>query len=142
MSSQVGGLRVYTETENGYEELPQQSTRYGAVASVIDLGLRVLETLDGRRSLVDIAIKAIKERREKNKHHLYGNRSLDEMSPWIDFFLTCLRSSFPDVYLMNMSGEGEAERYEWGDDMARYDPKSAVELHLNRTVIRTSIRPS
>jgi hypothetical protein len=135
MSSRVGSLKIYTETQkNKIEELPAKSTRYRAVESIIDLGLSVLETPEGRESIVNVAVATITQRRGKKKHHLYGNHSLDDMPMWINEFLTRLRGSFPDIYIVKMEGEGMAIKYEWGDDMASYYPKSAAELRLNRTV--------
>ena len=104
MSSRVGSLKIYTETkEDKVEELPAKSTRYRAVESIIDLGLSVLETPEGRESLVNVAVATITQRREKTKHHLYGNHSLDDMPMWINEFLTRLRGSFPDTALQIVS---------------------------------------
>jgi hypothetical protein len=136
MSSTVGSLIISTDEAEGLQdkELPVDSNRYRTTAAIIDLGLQILETDKGRESLLKVATETIKERRKKNKYHLYDNRSLDEMPEWIDSFLTNLRGNFPYVYLKKMTGEGMTIKYDWGDSMDTYNPKSAVELHLNRTV--------
>ncbi|KAK4105935.1 hypothetical protein N658DRAFT_538347 [Parathielavia hyrcaniae] len=112
-----------------------------AVACVLDLGLRMLESGRGRDALENLARKAICVWRERP---VPG----PVMEPWnvdiptaVDEFLRCVRHSFPSVKIDDRNGfcheEGNATvPCSWVDEhsameQSDFNPKSAAALHLN-----------
>ncbi|KAI1077177.1 hypothetical protein F5B20DRAFT_583668 [Whalleya microplaca] len=134
----INGLEVYTDETGQHELLAPASIRYRILESVIHLGLSILECPQGRDSLVHIAAMVIELRSNPTKGkpipHVY-NRPLDEMPQWIDRFLRSLKANFPTVYLRVCLGEASAVKYNWGDDMAKYNPKVAGHLNVQRSII-------
>ncbi|KAK3682230.1 hypothetical protein B0T22DRAFT_521349 [Podospora appendiculata] len=144
----VGDLHVFTKegspTKN-YIELPNRSIRYKIVEDIADMGLCVLETPEGRDTLLDIATRMLNHLDGSSPPvpHLY-RRPMGELPQEIDLFLRTVRRRFPHVYLDFMAGEGMAVRQNWykPDQPTAYDPQLAVEMHLNRSVINNMIHAS
>lgn len=141
--ARVGNLLVHSNENGSYEELPSNSIRATVVESVIHKALCLLETARGRDSLVDIATSLVKARNDEDPPipHLY-KRPLAEMPQCIDGFLSKIRGDFPYVLLRITQGEAAALKKNWGTDMAKYDPKTAVELLISRVVVDNMINAS
>ncbi|KAI6085743.1 hypothetical protein F4821DRAFT_239949 [Hypoxylon rubiginosum] len=141
----VQNLNVYVEIENSdeMELISTTSVRYQIVEAVTNLGLGILESPQGRASLVQVATEIIQQRNnppgKKKKEpiaHIY-DQPLGDMPHWIDIFLQKLRENFPSVFLLDTPGEAVACRQDWkGTDMKKYDPKVAGTLQLNQTIIK------
>lgn len=133
----VGNLIVYTNEPGEYVELPSTSTRYRIVEAAIHLGLSILETSEGRRSLAEVATAIVRARRNRKRpqQDVYQG-SLEDMPIWIRRFLASMRENFPAVFLSDeVEGEAEAERLEWANDMREYDAGLAGNLYLSRVLI-------
>lgn len=148
--SSVQNLEVYNDKskrsarrERDLELLPTNSTRYRVVESVILLGLRILESPQGKNSLIRIATEVVQQRDfppgdRPPVPHIY-NRPLAEMPRWVDFFFGRLRSNFPVVLLCDIAGEASATKKDWGTDMSQYDPQEASHFEFNKTIINNMI---
>ncbi|KAI1759778.1 hypothetical protein GGR53DRAFT_470996 [Hypoxylon sp. FL1150] len=103
--SVVQNLEVFADDSGESLMISTTSLRYQIVDEIINFGIQILESLQGRDSLVQIATAVIQERnnppgKRKPAAHIY-NRDLSEMPQWVDFFLGRLRSNFPQVYLID-----------------------------------------
>jgi hypothetical protein len=141
-TSRVGKLLVYCEEDGNNTELPQESTQYRIVEEVIHLALSLLETQEGRRSLVDVATEIIQPRNNsqlsspRRPRHIYRD-SMQNLPQWIERFLRSMRNNFPPVGISDeVDGEADAEPHNWGHDMAQYDAGAAAGfLWLNKGII-------
>lgn len=141
----LGGLIVWSEPD----EKPSNRTttacdkdepRFRAVASIVNLGLSMLETEEGQANLTKIGNALIKSHRTNGKRYIYeGNPG--QMAGWVGWFLTKLRSSFVPIVLTNhIGGEGALDRTDWaagGLKMADWKPYEAGTLNLKKTVRKT-----
>ncbi|KAI0403870.1 hypothetical protein F4802DRAFT_569693 [Xylaria palmicola] len=146
-TAQVGGLHIYDQSNRTDVSPPRETPvepntpLFRAVATVIHLGLSLLETPPGKEGLVRIGCGLIQER--ENRNHIYEDR-LENMMWWVELFLARLRGSFPALVLTNrMGGEGQALRSNWasgGLNMRQYDPKDAGILKLNKLIMQNLVR--
>ncbi|KAI1326142.1 hypothetical protein F5Y16DRAFT_422069 [Xylariaceae sp. FL0255] len=117
------------------------SVTFRAVASVIHLGLSILETPHGRSGLTAIGTAVIAYRR--NSDHIYEDDP-ENMPWWVDLFLLRLRASFPVTVLTNrIGGEGQtvrANRGRGGVKMRQWDADNAGVLRLNKLIMRHLVR--
>ncbi|KAF4438871.1 hypothetical protein F53441_12692 [Fusarium austroafricanum] len=134
--AQIGDLRVFHGKTGHYDELPSSSTKYLIAEAIIKLGLSILESPEGKGSLVQVAQAILREGSQSTRFsHIYRD-SPDNMPYWIGKFLTSMRGNFPTVYISaNVQGEAEAERYEWGRDMRSYDAGVAGNIYLSKVMI-------
>ncbi|KAK7964465.1 hypothetical protein PG988_011439 [Apiospora saccharicola] len=149
MTSRVGQLHVRAEDGKGdYETLPSTSTRFRIVEALIHLGLSVLETQQGKHSLVEVGkavIKGIDERRKRNRRvpgHIYKG-DLNDLPYWVDRFLSTIRNDFPVVCIdPDCEGEASAQRYDWeptGEDMNKYSGEQAGLISVNKDIIENML---
>ncbi|KAK8099958.1 hypothetical protein PG999_010332 [Apiospora kogelbergensis] len=140
--SRVGQLMVQAQDSKGdYEELPPTSARFRLVEALVHLGLSVLETPQGRQSLVAVGVavvEGINDKRKRNRRvagHIYrGN--LSDMPIWVDRFLTAVRNDFPCIYINpGCAGEAQAERYNWGEDMSAYTAGTAAVISVSKVIV-------
>ncbi|KAL1837259.1 hypothetical protein VTJ49DRAFT_4083 [Mycothermus thermophilus] len=120
--------------------LDRAGGRAFAVASVLDLGLRMLESERGRQGLVNLARKAICVWRERPTGPVVESWPVD-VPVAVDEFLRCVRYRFPVVRLDDRNGfcrdeDNQGLPYAWADEFQTfehtdYDPKAAAVLHLN-----------
>ncbi|KAK4116533.1 hypothetical protein N656DRAFT_256571 [Canariomyces notabilis] len=112
-----------------------------AVASVLDLGLRMLECSQGREALENLAGKAIRLWRERPAQgHCHAPAKMD-LPGAVDEFLRSVRYRFPIVKLDDRNGfyhEEDTEKIfpSWIDELSmlkqsKFNPKAAAVLHLN-----------
>ncbi|KAL2128301.1 hypothetical protein VTI74DRAFT_9365 [Chaetomium olivicolor] len=112
-----------------------------AVTAVLDLGLRMLESVRGRGALESLAHKAICVWRERPlPGPAYETQHID-VPVAVEEFLRCVRYRFPSVKLDDRNGfcheeENKKMPYAWADEYStleqfRFDPKAAAVLHLN-----------
>ncbi|KAM5354426.1 hypothetical protein ACJ41O_001075 [Fusarium nematophilum] len=141
----IGYLTVATnETETKkFQPLPPVSMRYRVVRDLIDLGLQVMETKKGRKSLVHIAERLVKTRdaMKKPARHIY-DQPLSDMPFWVNTFLEKLRDNFPPVYLCLPDGEAMVVKNNWQTShprMSDYDPKVAARLDISKVIINDII---
>lgn len=119
--SRVGQLQARVEDGQGdYEALPPNSTRFRIVETLIHLRFSILETQQGRQSLVEggkAVIKGIDEKRKRNRRlvgHIYKG-DLNDLPYWVHRFLQALRNYFPAVCIdPGCEGEAAAHRCDWG----------------------------
>ncbi|KAK3377449.1 hypothetical protein B0H63DRAFT_511730 [Podospora didyma] len=134
----IPSLEVYTEegARRGTTDLlSPEDTRHQVVERVIHLALCLLETRQGRESLVDVATTVIQERNRRRIRHIY-NRRMEDLPGVIDFFLGTMRDNFPMTYLVFADG-GEASAMKQGgtDIMENFSPKLTGRMTLNRVII-------
>lgn len=108
------------------------------IDAIIDMALCILESPQGRQSLVALAnqLVALRNAKKKPQKHLYTG-SPEDMHMAINMFLQKIRSSFPFVFLTLFDGEGVTtkEEGEWGDSLQNYEPQRAVWLALHSHII-------
>lgn len=117
------------------------------VASIIDLGLSMLETQKGTKGLAKVGIKL--KNHLPPRDHIYAYKG-DDMEDWVRFFLRQLRKCFVEVKLTDSDkcrGEGSMEKLDWAQDglqMKDWDPSKyrAGILLLNKTVRHTHYQSS
>ena len=136
-------LEIFTDeggTSGQDIRLPRDSTRYQLVETLIHLALRLLETPEGRNSLVATATSIMRERdsTRRGPKHIY-NRPMSELPQWIDHFLRIMRGNFPLTYLAHMEGDAMAVRQGGTIDMRSFNPKLCGYVDLNRTIISNMI---
>ncbi|KAL2261704.1 hypothetical protein VTK26DRAFT_3577 [Humicola hyalothermophila] len=112
-----------------------------AVTSVLDLGLRMLESSRGRDALENLARKAICVWRERPVFGPTYEVSSVDVPAAVDEFLRCVRYRFPLVKVDDRNGfcheEGSNRTfYAWVDEFSTleqfdFNPKEAAVLHLN-----------
>ena len=117
MGTYLGNLEVFRGEQSAKDKpprmtvLPPSSDGYIVIASVIDLGLCMMETVTGKEALVTIGCAVI-DNLDSSEHVYIGDSA--EMMTWATLFLQKLRSNFPPVVVTNMTvGEGEAVRSDW-----------------------------
>ncbi|KAK8112193.1 uncharacterized protein PG998_008650 [Apiospora kogelbergensis] len=144
--SRVGQLMVQAQDSKGeYEELPPSSARFRLVEALVHLGLSVLETPQGRQSLVAVGkavIEGIDEKRKKNRRfagHIYRGK-MSDMPFWVGQFLTAVRNDFPCVYIdPEVEGEAATQRYNWGEDMRNYVAGTASVVTVSKVIIENML---
>lgn len=121
--------------------LPPTSTRYKIIEASIHLALCILETSQGRLSLVKTAEAIVTGAREKERDNLYTD-SLDNMPFWINRFLVRVREDFFTVFIADIPGDAQAERLQWTTpyNMAAYTAGSSGNLFLNRILVENMVR--
>jgi hypothetical protein len=86
--------------------------KFLAIAAVLDLGLRLLESPAGRSGLESIGSKLISV--SKDHEHVYNKKdrsSRNTIPEWTALFLIRLRATFPSVVLTNhLGGEGQTAK--------------------------------
>ncbi|KAL2019799.1 hypothetical protein VTK56DRAFT_9150 [Thermocarpiscus australiensis] len=112
-----------------------------AVAAVLDLGLRMLESDRGQEALASLARKAICVWRERPVPGPARETSNVDIPAAVDEFLRCVRYRFPVVKLDDRNGFCHEEEtnvlfYNWADEFSpleqfSFNPKAAAVLHLN-----------
>lgn len=137
----VGGLRIFEESDRmdafppDKKVLDKDSVVFRAVVIVIDLGLNILETEQGKRGIAKVGINVISNR--KNFEHIYEDKA-ENMMWWVELFLARLRASFPGIILTSrIGGEGQTFRTNWaqgGVKMRQWDPKASGVMQLNKLV--------
>ncbi|WAO86976.1 Hypothetical protein NCS54_00426800 [Fusarium falciforme] len=136
--ARVGDLQIFAGESEG--PLPPNSTRYKIIEASIHLALCILETSQGRRSLVETARAIITASREQGRDSLYRD-SLDNLASWINKFLVRVREDFFTVFIRDIGGEALAERLEWPGEynMADYEAGPVGNLSLNRVLVENMI---
>lgn len=124
------------------EPLDPSSTRYQEVERCIHMALKLLESPEGKNSLVKVAESIVTNRRSQKppKPTLYQG---GPMSGYIDIFLRCMRNDFPMTYLSSMEGEAMAVRQ--ANDMKSigvFEPKKIGYMDINRYVFNNMIAAS
>ncbi|EQB54145.1 hypothetical protein CGLO_06052 [Colletotrichum gloeosporioides Cg-14] len=135
----VGGLVVHDEeADETHVPLPPNSQRYRCVEAIIDMALCILESPQGRQSLINLAnqLVALRNAKKTPEKHLYKG-SPEDMHLTINLFLQKIRSSLPLVFLTLFDGEGVTTKRkgEWGDNLQNYEPQVAVWLELHSYII-------
>lgn len=143
--SRVGNLVVHdTDEPDGTGEiptLPRNSSRVKVIEAVVDLALSILETTEGKATLVRTATDIVTERTRLG-HPLIYRDSVDRLPDLINRFVREMRVDFPFVYLSIIQGEGEAVRVKdphWRNDLTKWQPKAAGPLYLHRHIINNMI---
>ncbi|KAK5655518.1 hypothetical protein OQA88_5789 [Cercophora sp. LCS_1] len=141
----VNGLRVSRLPSNGaspnYEEIPPTDPRFSAVAICVHVGLNILESPQGRATLIDTAREILEDRRQllRDNQILY-NDTMERLPLWIGLFLERMRDDFPDIRLVyGLDGEAAAKKADWGNDMRRYNPKAAGYIEVNKLLVDTMV---
>lgn len=121
------------------EKLDPSSTRYQEAERCIHMALMLLESSEGKNSLVKVANAIVNSRRSKKppKPTLYQS---GDMLGWINVFLTCMRNDFPMTYLSSMQGEAMAVRQ--ANDMkslGAFEPKKIGYMDINRYILNNMI---
>ncbi|KAH8787881.1 hypothetical protein F5883DRAFT_657167 [Diaporthe sp. PMI_573] len=144
------GLRVSEEADEDKASalVPETDVKFLAIAAVLDLGLRLLESPAGKAGLESIGCNLITIL--KDHEHLYdknGRSSRNTIPEWTALFLTRLRATFPCVVLTNhLGGEGQVARLNWADPskpnskMLEWDPSSAGIFRLNKFIMEGLIQ--
>ncbi|KAK3377539.1 hypothetical protein B0H63DRAFT_547023 [Podospora didyma] len=135
---------LHVQTEEGaprgeYIDLPPGSHEHRVVERIIHLALLLLESRNGRRSLVEVARNIIEARNDLGIPHIY-NRSIRDLPNIIDFFLATMRRNFPTTYLIFGQG-GKASGMKQGgtDNMDDFNPRDTGYMTLNRVIIRNMV---
>ncbi|SPQ18557.1 c8fc23e9-1efd-473f-af24-dadee03ee630 [Thermothielavioides terrestris] len=112
-----------------------------AVTTVLDLGLRMLESPRGRAALESLARKAICVWRERPLPGPVYEPSSVDVPAAVEEFLRCVRCCFPLVKLDDRNGfcreeDNNRMSHSWVDDYSTveqlsFNPKAAAVLHLN-----------
>lgn len=138
-------LEIYTDEGQVAGEnarLPSGSTRYQQVERSIHLGMRILETHDGKASLVKTATDIVRGNQANKKTTLYKG-DFHDMPKWIEFFLKTMRSDFPMVYLSHMEGEARAVRQANEIKALKdFSPKHIGYMDVNRYIVNNMIAAS
>ncbi|KAK8004637.1 hypothetical protein PG989_004356 [Apiospora arundinis] len=147
LNSEISGLRIIEEsdatgsTRPATTEVDKDSITFRAVTTCINLGLRLLESPQGKAALVSIGQGVVSNRAKFE--HIYEDNP-QNMPWWVELFLARLRASFPSALLTNrLAGEGATLRANWGQGgvkMRQWDPKDAGNLKLNKLIIYHLIR--
>ncbi|EGS16985.1 uncharacterized protein CTHT_0073100 [Thermochaetoides thermophila DSM 1495] len=128
--------------------LDRGSRQAFAVASVLDLGLRMLESPRGRDCLASLAHKAIRIWRERPVPDPTRECALINVGEAVNEFLRSVRHSFPLVKLNDRNGfcRDESSKRDfsaWTNTESSsssrqfsFDPKAAAVLHLNSQLVR------
>ncbi|KAL2166881.1 hypothetical protein VTG60DRAFT_2060 [Thermothelomyces hinnuleus] len=121
--------------------LERNGARAFSVTSVLDLGLRMMESDRGRTALANLANKAICVWRERPVPGPVVEPWYIDIPAAVDDFLRCVRYRFPIVKLDDRNGfcheeENETMPYSWVDEYSTlehfdFNPKAAAVLHLN-----------
>ncbi|KAF5612851.1 uncharacterized protein FSUBG_1081 [Fusarium subglutinans] len=121
----VGNLQIYYGATDRYEPLPSTSTRFKVAEAVVKLALAILESPEGKESIV-----------KKNPFvHIY-REPLEDMGYWVGKFLESVKEDFPLVYISeNVAGEAEAERLPWGRELRNYNAAIAGRVFLSKVII-------
>ncbi|KAL2193765.1 hypothetical protein P885DRAFT_44533 [Corynascus similis CBS 632.67] len=121
--------------------LDRSGGRAFSVTSVLDLGLRMMESERGRTALENLANKAICVWRERPVPGPVVEPWYIDVPAAVDNFLRCVRYRFPIVKLDDRNGfcheeENKTMPYSWIDEYTTleqfdFNPKAAAVLHLN-----------
>ncbi|KAH6619484.1 hypothetical protein B0J18DRAFT_370558 [Chaetomium sp. MPI-SDFR-AT-0129] len=121
--------------------LERSGGRAFAVTSVLDLGLRMMESERGKQALENLARKAICVWRERPVPGPVVEPWVVDVPAAVDEFLRCVRYRFPIVKLDDRNGfcheeENKTLPYSWVDEYSTleqfdFNPKAAAVLHLN-----------
>ncbi|KAH8180135.1 hypothetical protein LIA77_01654 [Sarocladium implicatum] len=131
-------LDVYANdlaTPKEYTPVRIESDEYKIIFKCVDLALALLESSQGRESLIQVAHRVVEIKKRTRKPHLYRYKE-EDMGAWISTFLRRLRRSFPRVGIaVKLGGEAATVRLPWGGDMEQYNPVDAAMLYLDRALI-------
>lgn len=98
------------------------------------VALAILETPESRSRLARTGHRIIEERISRGKRFIY-NDTPEKISHWVDAFLREIRSDFPNLYLTNIvRGEARMRKFSWGNDIKKYNAKTAGILQVNKMV--------
>lgn len=138
-------MRVFEEADHDSKQrlaIPDTNVKFFATATVLDLGLRMLEHPAGKSGLDNIGGRLVKKL--KDHEHIYDKTDKsprNRIPEWTSLFLARLRGTFPNVILTNhMGGEGQVQRANWADPasasskMLQWDPTKAGAFKLNKFV--------
>ncbi|EEU47009.1 uncharacterized protein NECHADRAFT_99717 [Fusarium vanettenii 77-13-4] len=118
----------------------ENSWTYTLVASSINLGLKILETPQGREALEDLGRHVVQGWHQLGVHQFGGN--VNHMRAYVDHFLSALRQSFPNTFVADIGGPdvlAHAQRMppspvpgaSWDGNLLAYEPKKAIGLYFN-----------
>lgn len=142
--ARIGNLRIFTD--EGVDEggrninLPPTSLRYKTVEAFTDLGLRVLECLQGIESLVQVAnalLDAFEGSEPPVSTTFKGPRI--ELPQYVTGFLQKIRADFPAVHLQKSAGQVSTDRFDWGTDVSDYNPRRAGFFIVHRTIVNNMV---
>lgn len=149
----IGGLRIVREAPESpskpgdgpprrvVEVTPDQA-EYDVVASVIHLALSILESLDGRWRLAQMACEAITQCKADNRPHNLTAWNLitdaDAVHGEVHSWLIQLRESFPDIILTQLlAWPAFTAPVRFGAGRRRtYNPRRACVIGLSKLVSR------
>ncbi|KAF4468893.1 hypothetical protein FALBO_4209 [Fusarium albosuccineum] len=126
---------------NGREEWmskEENSWTYTLLASSINIGLKLLETPEGKNALIRLGQFVIREWHTTNTHRFGGN--INRMDRYVDHFLSSLRRDFPLVNVVDLGGPdvlAAAQRIDpfpgltWDGNLDAYWPKGSVGFYFN-----------
>lgn len=72
------------------------------VASSINIGLKILESPQGREALEDLGRHVVQNWHDLGVHQFGGN--VNHMRAYVDHFLSALRQSFPNTFVADIGG--------------------------------------
>ncbi|KAJ4310292.1 hypothetical protein N0V84_011044 [Fusarium piperis] len=127
-----GQLQTVSKEENSWT--------YTLVASSINIGLKILESPQGREALEDLGRHVVRSWHSLGVHQFGGN--VDHMRAYIDHFLSALRQSFPNVLVADIGGldilahtarmpPSPIPGVSWDGNLLAYMPKKAIALSFN-----------
>jgi hypothetical protein len=125
-------LDIYADGDSA--PLPSSSERYQLVEVLVESALSLLETAEGRDSLVQVAQSIIRARSSIDPPvaHLYVGRAAERsLSYWIDHFLNIMRRNFPIIELQKTHFDAMAFRKGGTNNMANFDPRTMGHMVLN-----------
>lgn len=143
----IGGLRIFFETDSNRTGLDGQpdslvqvepdSKVFREVTRWVHFGLCMLESREGRQSLIECGNRAVSGWNRRGQPHNFRNYGRS-MRFCVDFFLQSIRRRFPDIYLhKTIRGDSSTHRMTWGAHLEDYDPKVAV-IHRFHGLVRSS----
>lgn len=145
----VGGLRIFMDPErirthcdrqpDDWIQVERQSVVFREVARWVHFGLCMLESPEGRESLIEYGNRAVSGWDRRGQPHNFRNYGRS-MRFCVNYYLLIIRQTFPDIYLTSaIRGDGSTHRTTWGSNLRDYDPKVAAIHKLHRLVRSSSI---
>ncbi|EKJ67824.1 hypothetical protein NXS19_005606 [Fusarium pseudograminearum] len=116
----------------------ENSWTYTSLASAINIGIKMLETPEGKRCLLQLG-RAVIQQWVRSKTHRFGGNP-NHMAVYVDHFLSALRQGFPQVTVIHLGGPDilactrrmtPRPGFTWDGNLHAYRPNKAVGLYFN-----------
>ncbi|KAH7001250.1 hypothetical protein EDB80DRAFT_87520 [Ilyonectria destructans] len=114
--------------------IEENSWEFTLLASAANIGLEILETPEGKRTLENLGCLIVDEWYRTRRYQFSGNPRL--MRDYVTHFLSTLRADFPTIQIGNLGNPdclGATERITgvWDGALTSFKPKLAVILSFN-----------